>query len=164
MFKNLIYDDKEYENFEIDEEGNIRNKKTDCIYKKGINKAGYITVYLPMGKRGKVKCIRVHKAVAETFIPNPNHYPIVNHIDENRANCSLNNLEWTTSKGNIQAHLKICSKKTEYFNNRKFIYEEAVLIRCLKGRINQYELARIFGVSRMTIRSIQNGKTYSNGY
>lgn len=42
----------------------------------------------------------IHILVAETFIPNPNNYPVVNHIDENRENNAVTNLEWCTQKDN----------------------------------------------------------------
>lgn len=44
----------------------------------------------------------VHKLVAETFLPNPNDYPQVNHIDENKLNNHLSNLEWCTAEQNMQ--------------------------------------------------------------
>ena len=44
----------------------------------------------------------VHKLVAETFLPNPNDYPMVNHIDENKLNNVVNNLEWCTAEQNQQ--------------------------------------------------------------
>lgn len=47
-----------------------------------------------MGNRGNVKVIRLHKALAEIFIPNPNGYSIVHHKDENKSNYALDNLEW----------------------------------------------------------------------
>lgn len=93
MFKTLIYGGKEYENFEIDEHGNVRNIKTDHIYKNSVGSTGYYYVYLPMGERGKVKGIRVHKAVMETFVPNPDNLPVVNHKDENKLNPDITNLE-----------------------------------------------------------------------
>ena len=65
MTKELIYDGKTYINFLIDENGNVLNSKTKRILKKSIFKDGYYHITLPMGKRGKVKSIRLHKAVAK---------------------------------------------------------------------------------------------------
>lgn len=61
---------------------------------------GYPSVHL--SKDGEAKEYFVHRLVAEAFLPNPNNYPIVNHIDSNKANSNVNNLEWTTEKGNMQ--------------------------------------------------------------
>jgi hypothetical protein len=51
-------------------------------------------------KEGTVKNVSVHRLVAETFIPNPNNYPIINHKDENSLNNCINNLEWCTYQYN----------------------------------------------------------------
>lgn len=45
---------------------------------------------------GKAATCKVHRLVAESFIANPNHYPVINHKDENKANNLINNLEWCT--------------------------------------------------------------------
>lgn len=165
MFKTLVYSNNIYENFEVNEDGLIKNKKTDHIYKPSVsNHGGYLVVYLPLGKRGQVKCVRVHKAVAETFIPNPNNYPIVNHIDENKQNPRVDNLEWTTCKGNIQAHLKVCSKRTSYFNNRKLSMADVNTIKTFRPYFSINSLAKMFGVSKNTILNVLQGKTYCNGY
>ena len=163
MWKNLIYDNKKYDNFIINENGEIKNLKTNHIYKKTLHKlSGYIIVTLPMGERGKVKSIRLHKALAETFIPNPNKYKVVHHKDENKTNCSLDNLEWTTPKKNTNYHLYELSKKTKFFNNRKFIKKEIEFIRNNKGTISYNNLAKMFNVSKTTISDIMNDKIYNN--
>lgn len=51
-------------------------------------------------KDGKVKRKFVHRIVAEAYLPNPENLPQVNHKDENRANCCLQNLEWCDAKYN----------------------------------------------------------------
>ena len=161
--KDLVYNGITYDNFLIDEEGNIQNKTTKHIYKKVIHKSGYLVVYLPMGKRGKVKGIRIHKAVAETFIPNPQNYPIVHHKDGDRANPSINNLEWTTAKKNTQYHLNEEKKKTLFYNNRKLTENNVLTIRKYKGIISSREMAKIFGVSKTTIINVIDNKLYREG-
>ena len=86
MFKTMIYGGIEYNGFVIDKLGNIKNLKTGFIYKFSINKAGYAMVYLPLGKRSKVKAIRDHKESAEKYIPNKEKYKVVHHKDGNKKN------------------------------------------------------------------------------
>ena len=52
-------------------------------------------------KNNQCKWFRVHRLVAEAFIPNPNNYSEVNHKDENKENNHLNNLEWCSRKYNM---------------------------------------------------------------
>ena len=68
------------------------------ILKKAMNIHGYEFVIL--SKNGKRKTITVHRLVAEAFIPNPNHFPCINHKNENRACNIVENLEWCTHKYN----------------------------------------------------------------
>lgn len=78
---------------------NYRNTGEIRILKPRKNKEGYFDVKLSDEHRG-VKTYRVHRLVAEAFIPNPNNHPCVNHIDETRDNNNLDNLEWCTFKHN----------------------------------------------------------------
>lgn len=52
-------------------------------------------------KNGKAKTVYIHRLVAEAFIPNPNNYNEVNHIDENKTNNTIENLEWASHKTNV---------------------------------------------------------------
>lgn len=63
------------------------------------NSYGYNRVHLMKDK--KEKNLYVHRLVAEAFIPNPYNLPVVNHIDENRSNNHVENLEWCTHKENV---------------------------------------------------------------
>ena len=62
------------------------------------DKNGYLTCYLY--KNSKRKCEKVHRLVAQEFIPNPNNYPQVNHKDETKTNNNSDNLEWCTHEYN----------------------------------------------------------------
>lgn len=99
---------KKYKDFniEVNEKGEIRNAKTKRIRKqsevknRNDNEKGYKMVGLH--KDGKQKNHYVHRLVAELFIPNPNNYPCVNHIDNNRQNNNVNNLEWCSFQHNTR--------------------------------------------------------------
>lgn len=71
----------------------------DNICIKQSNSNGYKVVKLRL-TNNKFKQYKVHRLVAEAFIPNPNNYPCVNHKDENKANNCVNNLEWCTVRYN----------------------------------------------------------------
>lgn len=80
--------------YEINEHGYIRNCKTERQLMGSINSYGYRVVTLVKG--GKRKDCKLHRLLAMTFIPNPNNYLCVNHIDGNKLNNSIDNLEWCT--------------------------------------------------------------------
>lgn len=68
------------------------------ILKPVKTKVGYKTINL--SKDSKIKHYLIHRLVAESFIPNPNNYPCINHLDEQPYNNYKENLEWCTHKYN----------------------------------------------------------------
>ena len=74
--------------------GEVRNMKTET------NKNGYKQVNLC--KDGKQKLPTVHRLVAQAFLPNPENLPQVNHINENKSDNRVENLEWTTREKNVR--------------------------------------------------------------
>ena len=90
-----------YDNYYITREGRVYNKKYDRYLKPSPGANGYIRVCL--SKQGKHTQFYIHRLVAEAFIPNPENKPEVNHKDENKANNNVDNLEWVTTKENINA-------------------------------------------------------------
>lgn len=71
------------------------------ILKKVLNPYGYYCVTIKL-LDGTQKVMSVHKLIAKTFIPNPDNKPQINHIDGNKLNNKVSNLEWCTVKENIQ--------------------------------------------------------------
>lgn len=87
--------------------GNIMNKRTGRILKLHQDRKGYMVCCL--SKNGKQRVKKVHRLVAEAFIPN-NNLPQINHKDESKSNNRVENLEWCTNLYN--AHYKDKVKRT----------------------------------------------------
>ena len=81
--------------YKIDEDGNVFNRY-NRIMKPGIDKKGYARIELWYHK------YLVHRLVADTLLANPENKPEVNHIDSNKSNNKLSNLEWVTHAQNQQ--------------------------------------------------------------
>ena len=91
----------------ISNTGEIKGIKTGKIRKKNINHEGYYFIGISLGSRENKITVRIHKAVAETFIENLNNLPEVNHKDGNKLNNNIDNLDWCTPKENMYHSYKI---------------------------------------------------------
>lgn len=98
--KELWKDIKGYEGiYQVSNLGRVKRVTTDRVLKGCKNTKGYLKVDLY--KNGSQSNKRIHRLVAQAFIPNPDNTSQVNHIDENKTNNAISNLEWVTSKENI---------------------------------------------------------------
>lgn len=93
-----------YPNYTISKMGVVVNKKYNRQIKLKTSHKGYSTVEL--WNDGKRKIFMVHRLVASAFIPNPENKPQVNHLDFNRSNNNIENLEWVTAKENVHHSIK----------------------------------------------------------
>lgn len=99
MIEEIWKDIKGYEGFyQVSNFGSVKRVATGKILKCGKDGGGYLKVDLCKNKVRSTK--RIHRLVAHAFIPNPENKSQVNHIDENKTNNSVNNLEWMTAKEN----------------------------------------------------------------
>ena len=99
--KRRIQKIKEYKGFLVDEKFNIYNSRTGNIVTPFIGTDGYMQVSRTLGS-GHAYHIRVHILYANCFIPNPHGYKYVNHIDSDKTNNKLENLEWCTNSYNVK--------------------------------------------------------------
>jgi hypothetical protein len=96
--------------YEVSSLGNVKSKKTNKIIYTRKDKGGYVTCLFFCNM--KIFSKKVHRLVAQAFIPNPLNKQEVNHKDRNRANNNLDNLEWSTPKENMNHAVINSSFKT----------------------------------------------------
>lgn len=92
--------------YSVSNYGDVKNNRTGKLMKPRKNEKGYL--HIGLTTNGKQKNMRVHRLVAQAFIPNPENKPQVNHIDFDKENNCVNNLEWVTNKENTQ--YSICNR------------------------------------------------------
>ena len=98
MWKKFIYEGQETD-YSVSTEGEVRKDTTNYILSQS-SQQDYKFVGLLIN--GKQKRMRVHRMVALTFIDNPDNKPYVNHINGNRSDNNVENLEWVTPSENTQ--------------------------------------------------------------
>ena len=131
--------------------GNIKslidnNKKTrEKILKQRIGNTGYM--YINLWKNSKVKSKKIHRLVAEAFIPNPHNLPCVNHIDGNKLNNNIENLEWCTQSYNIKHAIEnnLTNKELLFKSGKKNImYGKHGANNINSKKVLQYDLKNNF--------------------
>ena len=105
-------------------------------------KNGYVYVYLC--KDGKYKNVRLHRLVAENFIDNKNNYPQINHIDGNKTNNVVSNLEWCTASYNIK---DLHKRNGTYMKDKE-------IIELYKKYKNCSKVAKVFEMSNQGIQAV----------
>lgn len=170
---------KGYENkYEVSNLGRVKSlerydKYNRHIYEKILIPKKHSGGYLRVGLSRKDYYI--HRLVAEAFIDNPNNKKYINHIDGNKTNNKVENLEWCTANENMQhayyvlkyANREFMSKiancenhKRAIKNRRKFTEKQIYEIR--NSSESEYKIAQKYNVSRGLINSIKNYKVYKD--
>lgn len=165
------------DNYEVSNLGNIRSKTHwvnarnggERLYigkeiNKRIRKVGYVECKICANSESKYKAL--HRIIAETFVPNPNGYKEVNHIDGNKQNNNASNLEWCTRRQNIIHSFEMGLNKprigAEHCNAR-FNDEDVLKIRELyKKGMKVRAISELYKVPKPTIEGITSGKSWKH--
>lgn len=139
------------------------------VQKKSVNSFGYETVGFTVDN--KTKIYRVHRLVALSFIENPENKPQINHIDGNKTNNNVNNLEWCTSSEN-QIHSVSTGLSNPSYpvlkgskNGRSLLTEEQVVEirnKYIPYKYSAKKLALEYNVSESCITHILNNTSWKN--
>lgn len=161
MWKEII----NHPNYEINELGEIRNKTKGNLLTPFKTTNGYFRIRI-----SNKSTYQLHYLIALHFIDNPNNYTEINHINGNKLDNFIENLEWSNRSLNmIHAYKKglaknsLIDKKGENNYKAKLKNEDVSKIKqLLSQNVKQIEIAKMFNVSKMTISNIKNNKSWSD--
>lgn len=125
---------------------------------------GYSVVNIALKNQEKYKTIRIHRLVAQLFIPNPHNLPIVMHLDDNKKNCHFMNLKWgTTLENNRSAIINGLNIPAKGVRRNKSNLTELDVIEIFKSKETSRKLAEKYGVvSHNSILAIKNGLSWNH--
>ena len=164
----------DYDFIEVSNLGNVRTKdrwviRSDGrkqfvkgrVLKQQLCKNGYM--YVHFTTNGKQVALRVNRMVAIAFIPNPHNYPVVNHLDNNRTNNAISNLEWCSKNANEAYKNNFGSSPAQVLGRPVFA------VNLETGKVfyfeSQSEAARKLGISQGDIGMVVRGeRNQAGGY
>lgn len=155
------------ENYIVSNLGNVAslnyNHTGKCRFLKQSISGGYQRVSI--NKDGKHLSVKVHRLVAEAFLPNPENLPQINHKDENKLNNVVWNLEWCDSHYNINygTGLKRRAKARVENGKGKAVKQIDKSGNTISSFTNVASAARKTGISRSSIFKTLTGKNKTAG-
>lgn len=158
LMEEIWKDIENYEGYQVGNLGRIKNRegkiKTTYIQNKGYY---CVSIYAD----GKTHHPTVHRLVAQAFIPNPNNYTQVNHIDCDKSNNTVSNLEWCNQNYNYREGKKFYL----YSHNENHFYAklrntDIMIAELYKAGFTRASVARILGLNPSSLEAIENGISY----
>ena len=159
---------KNYPNYIIFKNGKVKNIKTKKVLSI-FTRESYPCVALSKdGRRANQKIKTIHKLLAQAYLDNPKNLPIVNHINGNKSDYRLVNLEWCTYKHNnthaFKTGLNVPKKGDKSHAAKLSLSQVKIVRRLLSKKVSQQKIAVLFSVSRGCIQAIASGKSWKESY
>ena len=146
--------------YEINKLGQVKTISSGRIRDKfNKTKEGYPYVTLSSTDRTKKSIARLHVLLARTFLPNPKNLPQVNHIDGNKLNYQLSNLEWCTAKENM-LHARRTGLHTSDGDKQITQIKDGMVIATYRSAS---EASRQTGINRANISNAARGYVNKKG-
>ena len=140
------------------------NRKTNSIIKYFSDKDGYLRARISVNGHPYIR--GAHRLVAQAFIPNPENKSEINHIDGNKTNNDVTNLEWATRKENAHHAIRIGLYNPQGENNTNSIYTEAQIREACKlmedPKNKPRDISRMTKISRATLYQIRKGNEWTH--
>lgn len=158
--KELISCREGFSQYQIDTNGNVYNKQGK-ILKASPNYKGYLIIQLKRDD-GKICGLQVHRLIAEQFISNPENKEKITHIDGNRQNNCVENLQWVSASEASQLSFKKFNRKPSVVRK---IYGKHIITGELIEFDSMAEAGRFVGCNRSCIQNVACGRKKSaKGY
>ena len=146
----------DFPRYEVSTHGRVRRASNGYLMKMPRDKDGYSRLMLSPGR----KQIRVCRAVAVTFLPNPEGKPFVNHIDGVRDNDSVSNLEWATASENARHAFAIGNHSGEIMGRAQAVLTDDQVREIRSPTLERggvTRLAKQFGIGAKHASRVRNG-------
>lgn len=154
---------KDFPNYEVSENGDVQNIKTGKLLKSHLTKQGVLAISLR--KDNILSLNLIHRLVAITYIENPFNLEFVIHIDNNKTNNNVNNLQWKSQLSFVKNQYStgiLNSKGDNNFNSRLDNNDVKTIKHLLSKKIAVKKIAELFNVSNGIIYCIKNGDTWKH--